>query len=132
LSRYNDILQALKGLGGEAKFDDIYNGVMENDPINEPSPRMKDVIRSCLRYYSEPRRGKECSFSRDGDVWKLVPNEGRVDAKGKGPIPEVRPLSGGKIRIGVEDLPSFIQQVVEPLKKEGGRLSVVVEVVYQP
>lgn len=41
-------------------------------------------------------------------------------------------LTGLRVSVAVDDLVSFIEQAIEPLRKEGGQMSITVDVVYRP
>jgi hypothetical protein len=132
LSRYDEIVKALTELKGEAKLEDIHKKILETVGINPPS---KGTVGATLQNFQEPKEGKKYSFHRMGKgVWKLVDNEVKTKAKAKSKTKPVAstPIIGQRTTVAVEDLPSFIDQIIEPLKKDGGQMSITIEVLYRP
>jgi len=118
-------------LGGEAKLDKLYQRMLENQPEKVST---KGTVGAMLRYYREPRRGKKYLMQPRGKgVWKLGPSD-KAERKAR---KETRPTTGATIvgrrtKVAVDDLPSFVEQIVETLRKEGGQLSITIEVIYRP
>jgi hypothetical protein len=132
LSRYDDIVKALTELKGEAKLEDIHKKILDNVPINSPS---KGTIGGTLFNYKEPKEGRRYSFQPLGKgVWKLVDNEvkPKVNVRKKSKTAKSAPIVGQRTTVAAEDLQSFIDQIIEPLKKDGGEMSITVEVIYRP
>jgi hypothetical protein len=132
LTRYDEIVQALADLQGEAKLEAIHKRILENVPERPPT---KNTVAATLRNHREAQAGKAYSFvPRGKGVWKLVPNKAKMRRKVKteegasmGPS-----LVGCRTSVDINDLPSFIDQIIEPLKNEGGKLSLTIEVIYRP
>lgn len=119
MSRYDEIVQALIELKGEAKLEYIHKKILENVPINSPS---KGTIGGTLLHFKEPKEGRKYSFQPLGKgVWRLVENEAKLKGKVKNKIKPGASTSiiGQRTSIAVEDLPSFIEKIVEPLKRDG-------------
>lgn len=132
LSRYDEIGQALTELKGEAKLEDIHKKILEMVGIKPPS---KGTIGGTLLNFKEPKEGKRYSFRPLGKgVWKLVDNEVKQKAKAKAVSKSVTstPIIGQRTAVDVEDLPLFIGKIVEPLKKDGGEMTITIEVTYRP
>lgn len=132
MSRYDEIVQALTNLKGEAKLEDIHKKILETVGINPPS---KGSIAGTLSNFKEPKKGRRFSFRPLGKgVWKLVDNEFKRKAKVKSkPKPvESTPIVGQRTTVAFKDLSSFIEQIVEPLRKDGGQISITIEVLYRP
>jgi hypothetical protein len=130
LSRYDEIVKALTELKGEAKLEDIHKKILETVGINPP---LKGTVSATLQNFQEPKEGKKYSFHRMGKgVWKLVENKPKPKAKSKTKPVASTPIIGQRTTIPAEDLQSFIEQIIEPLKKDGGEMSTTVEVIYRP
>ncbi len=132
MSRYDEIVLALTELKGEAKLEDIHKKILETVGIKPPS---KGTLGATLRSHQEPHKGKEFSFHPQGKgVWKLVENESKPKAKAKSKTKPVTstPIIGQRTSVTVEEMPSFIDRIIEPLKKDGGQISITIEVIYRP
>jgi hypothetical protein len=130
MSRYDEIVQELIDLKGEAELEDIHKKILETVGINPPS---KGSIGGILFNFKEPKEGKRYSFQSLGKgVWKLVDSEAKTKAKSK--IKQVTsiPITGQRATIGAEVLHSFIDQIIGSLKKDGGEMSITLEVIYRP
>lgn len=128
---YDEIVQAMTDLGGEAKLDKLYQRMLENQPEKATT---KSTVGAMLRYYSQPRRGKNLLMQSKGKgVWKLVPGEKAERKVKKEPKPTTgTTVTGRRAKVAVDDLPSFVEQIVETLKKDGGQLSITIEAIYRP
>ena len=132
MSRYDEIVNALTELKGEAKLEGIHKKILETVGIKPPS---KGTVGATLRNFQESQKGKKYSFQPLGKgVWRLVDSEANPKAKARNKTMPVTsaPIRGQRTPVTVEDLPSFIDQIIEPLKKDGGRMSITVEVIYRP
>ena len=132
MTRYDEIVKALTELKGDAKLEDIHKKILETVGIKPPS---KGTVGATLRNFQESKKGRKYSFHPLGKgVWKLVDNEAkpRVKAKSKTKPVASTPIIGQRTSVAVEDLSSFIELIVEPLKKDGGEISISVEVIYRP
>lgn len=132
MSRYDEIVQALTELNGEAKLQDIHKKILDNVAIRPPS---KGTVAATLRNFQESKEGKKFSFQTRGKgVWKLVQVSGKrkVMAKNQPKSFVGAPAISQRLYVPVEDLQLFIDQILEPLKKDGGKISIAVEVIYRP
>ena len=132
MTRYDEIVQALTELKGEAKLEDNHKKILDNVAFGPPS---KGTVGGTLLSFKEPKEGRKYSFHSLGKgVWKLVENQPSAKAKAKNkPKPVTStPIIGQRTSVTVENLPSFIGQIIEPLKKDGGQISITVEVIYRP
>lgn len=131
MSLYEEIVQAMTDLGGEVKLDKLYQRILENSPEKVTT---KSTVGAMLRYYSQPRRGKKhLTQSKGKGVWKLVPSDKAERKARKEPKPTTgTTVVGRRTKVAVDDLPSFVEQMVETLKKEGGQLSITIEAIYRP
>ena len=131
MSRYDEIVNALKELKGEAKPEDIHKKILETVGIKPPS---KGTVGTILRNFQESEIGRKYSFHQQGKgVWKLVrmgPSRRQGKEENKADCQHSDHWS--KNKHGCQDLPSFIEKIVEPLKKDGGLISITVEVIYRP
>lgn len=118
-------------LGGEAKLDKLHQRMLENQPEKATT---KSTVGAMLRYYREPRRGKKfLTQPRGKGVWKLVPSDKAQTKVKKEPKPTTgATVAGRRTKVAVDDLPSFVEQIVETLRKEGGQLSITIEAIYRP
>ncbi len=132
MTRYDEIVQALTELKGEAKLEDIHKKILDNVAIKPPS---KGTVGGTLLSFKESKKGRKYSFHSLGKgIWKLVENEPTAKAKAKNRAKQVTstPIIGQRTSVTVEDMPSFIDQIIEPLKKDGGQISITIEVIYRP
>ena len=85
-----------------------------------------------MQNFQKPKEGKKYSFHRMGrGVWKLVDNEVVPKARAKRkPMPVTStPIIGQDHRCHRE-IPSFIEKIVEPLKKTVAD-SITMDVIYR-
>ena len=132
MTRYDEIVKALTELKGDAKLEDIHKKILETVGIKPPS---KGTVGATLRNFQESKKGRKYSFQPLGKgVWKLVDSEAKPKAKAKSKTRLVAstPIIGQRTTVDAEDLPSFIELIVEPLKKDGGQISITIEVIYRP
>ena len=132
MTRYDEIVQALTELKGEAKLDDIHKRILDNVAIKPPS---KGTVGGTLLSFKEPKEGRKYSFHPLGKgIWKLVENEPRAKPKAdrRSKPTASAPIIGQRTSVTLEDLPSFVDQIIEPLKRDGGQVSITVEVIYRP
>lgn len=130
---YDEIVQALTDLGGEAKVEDLRRRILENNPGKR---RSKNTIYGTLRCYQFPQKGKEYLFVPTGrGRWRLDRVDQLSDGVGKDMKSIETILMSGRGRgvpVTADDLSPLIKEAIEPLKKEGGQLSIYIRVVYRP